>query len=47
MKDIEKYILIAEDSRTQADMLCYLLNQAGYKTAVVESGAAALRNNFV
>ncbi|HWQ64921.1 MAG TPA: response regulator, partial [Methanospirillum sp.] len=42
MNDTRRYILIAEDSRTQADMLCYLLNQAGYETAVVESGTAAL-----
>nr|WP_319537524.1 hybrid sensor histidine kinase/response regulator [uncultured Methanospirillum sp.] len=42
MNDTRRYILIAEDSRTQADMLCYLLNQAGYETGVVESGTAAL-----
>lgn len=42
MKNTRRYILIAEDSRTQADMLCYLLNQAGYETTVVESGTAAL-----
>jgi len=40
--DNKGYILIAEDSRTQADMLCYLLNQAGYETMVAESGAKAL-----
>lgn len=42
MSDTKRYILVAEDSRTQADMLCYLLNQAGYETAIVDSGTAAL-----
>lgn len=42
MKDTRRYILIAEDSRTQADLLCYILNGAGYETEVAETGVDAL-----
>ncbi|PKL60824.1 MAG: hypothetical protein CVV33_00680 [Methanomicrobiales archaeon HGW-Methanomicrobiales-4] len=36
------YILVAEDSRTQADMLCHILNNVGYETDIAESGNEAL-----
>ncbi len=42
MEEPRKYILIAEDSRTQADMLRYILTDAGFDTTVVATGSEAL-----
>lgn len=39
---MSRYILVAEDSRTQADMLCHILHQVGYETDIADSGADAL-----
>jgi len=38
------YILVVEDSRTQADLLCHLLSDAGYETTVAGNGGAALES---
>jgi len=37
-----RYILIAEDSKTQADVLTYILKEAGYEVIAVESGKDAI-----
>ncbi len=42
MTQQKRYILIAEDSKTQATIMCHILSQAGYETRVVETGMAAL-----
>ncbi|MFH0966891.1 MAG: hybrid sensor histidine kinase/response regulator, partial [Methanobacteriota archaeon] len=39
---MNEYILVAEDSKTQADILCHILQKAGYETGVAESGGEAL-----
>ena len=36
-------VLIAEDSKVQADMLCNLLVDAGYQVRVAHDGAQALQ----
>ncbi|TAN49765.1 MAG: PAS domain S-box protein [Methylococcaceae bacterium] len=42
MKNTDIEILIAEDSRTQAEQLRYLLEQQGYQVTVAANGRAAL-----
>ena len=42
MNNRKGYILVAEDSRTQADILCHLLREEGYETEVAGNGAEAL-----
>ncbi|HWQ67954.1 MAG TPA: hybrid sensor histidine kinase/response regulator [Methanospirillum sp.] len=42
METQRRYILIAEDSRTQAEMLRCILMDQGYETEIAESGTAAL-----
>lgn len=36
-------VLIAEDSRTQAEQLCFLLEQHGYRAIVTADGKQALQ----
>ncbi|TAL43476.1 MAG: response regulator, partial [Methylovulum sp.] len=40
-------ILIAEDSRTQAEQLCYLLEQHGYQATVTANGREALEEAMI
>ena len=40
--DAQRYIMIAEDSATQAQRLRYILEQKGYQVAVLANGRLAL-----
>ena len=40
---VSTHVLIAEDSKVQAEMLCNLLVEAGYQVAVAHDGAQALQ----